>query len=366
MRNNAHMGPNSYPGTWQAALDRGHHVGAVCSTDNWGDMPGHFGNGRMAALATALTREALWEAFRARRVYGVTGDRIQLEFRVNDAPMGAVIQAAGPRRIRVRVVGSDEIDRIELLRNGRVIATHCHQGTWSLPEPGHRTRFKMRVETGWGPRPNELPMPDRQWTGELAVDGGRMIAYEPCWILPGQTPPVFDGGRARFGFLTSAKHLNERSQNANVFEFGADPAAPLRVTLNGLEESGTVADFARGSREMWYKDECVRMVAEHDRHRARFARAGGYLPPRSLQSQAPPPSAGSGLDGGDGIRRRHAPGRRSPLPASASSNATPSAPGPAPSGCGRSRWRGGDLPRRTDALVSSAICRSPCSPHAQA
>ena len=260
MRQNSHMGPPIGGGAYQNALDRGHHLGAVCGTDNWGEMPGHFGRGRAACLATALTREALWEAFLARRVYGVTGDRIQLDFTVNNAPMGSIICARGPRTIRVRTVGCDALDRIEILRNGRVIATHCHQGTWRLPRPGQTSRFKMRIEAGWGPRPNELAMPDREWSGEIIVDGGRILDSEPCWISPGQGRPVLAGERAHFTFLTPLPRPQSPWQNANVFQFEADPSAKVRVRLNDLEESGAVLDFAAGSREMWFRDECIALL----------------------------------------------------------------------------------------------------------
>jgi hypothetical protein len=62
--------------------------------------------------------------------------------------------------------------------------------------------------------------------------------------------------------LTSTRHVSERSQNADVFEFEADPAAEMLVRMNGLEERGKVADFAACSREMWFKDECVRLLSE--------------------------------------------------------------------------------------------------------
>ena len=148
LRKNLYMGPGQGGGTYQEALDRGYHVGAVCSTENWGDMAGHYGNGGMAYLAWELSREASGRRFKARRVYGVTGDRILLDFRVEEALMGSVIRAAGSRRIQVKVTGFGAIDRIELPRNGRVIATRCHQGSWSMPPTGRRSRFKMRVEAG--------------------------------------------------------------------------------------------------------------------------------------------------------------------------------------------------------------------------
>lgn len=263
LRHNSHMGPGEAGGTYQAALDRGHHLGAICSTDNWGDMPGHYGNGRMACLAPELTRESLWKAFRSRQVYGVTGDRIELGFRLNGEPMGSILQAAGPRRIDVNVTGSDAIDRIELLRNGRVIDTHCHQGTWAVPSSGDRTRFKLRVEVGWGPRPNELQVPPHPWHGELVAHGGTILGWEPCWISSGQGPTALAGNAATFDLLSSGATLKERSQNANVFEIEADPACVVELALNGMVERAALADLAAGSRNLWYREECVEFLEKH-------------------------------------------------------------------------------------------------------
>ena len=262
LRNNPHMGPGTGGSTWEDALQRGWHLGAICSTDNWGAMPGHFGRGRMACLAEELTRESLWEAFCARRVYGVTGDRIELDFTLDGQPMGSILQGSDIRKIRVNVRGSDAIDRIELLRNGRVIATHCHQGTWSIPPSGRRHRFKLRIEAGWGPRRGELPARSHSWEGKLHIKDGRIQGTEPCWVSPGQGTPRVDGDTATFTFLTPVD-LPEYWHNADVFEFDADPGSPVRIQMNERQAEATAAELAQGSRELWYKDECVSLLERH-------------------------------------------------------------------------------------------------------
>jgi hypothetical protein len=263
LRHNSHMGPGTAGGTYQDSLDRGLHLGAICSTDNWGNMPGHYGQGLMACLARELTRESLWEAFLARRVYGVTGDRIDLEFTVNGAPMGSIIQPSRRQEIRTKVRGSDALDRIEVLRNGQVFATHCHQGTWQLPRPGVRTRFKLRIEVGWGPRPNEMALPGRLWQGDLRLSDGCFVNHEPAWISPDQGIPKLAGDQASFTICSSTQDAIKPRQNATVFEFEAVPEAELLVRLNGLEEKGTIHSFAAGSRVIWFRDDCVRMLREH-------------------------------------------------------------------------------------------------------
>lgn len=262
LRHNSHMGPGVSGGTYQEALNLGLHLGAICSTDNWTNMPGHWGQGLAACLARELTRESLWEAFRARRVYGVTGDRIELDFVCNGAPMGSILGYTSRREIRVTVRGSDAIDRIEVLRNGRVIATHCHQGTWDLPQPGARSRFKLRIEPGWGPRIGEIPLPDQFWEGELRVAGGRMISWEPCWVTRDQAVPQLRGDSARFTLVSRQEYVVRASQGAIILEFEADPQAELVLRLNGLEARDTVRSFATGSHLLWYRDACIEWVRE--------------------------------------------------------------------------------------------------------
>ncbi|MBN1351131.1 DUF3604 domain-containing protein, partial [candidate division KSB1 bacterium] len=260
MRQNSHMGPGSGSGTYQAALDAGLHLGAICSTDNWTNMPGYWGQGLMACLAESLSRENLWQAFLARRVYGVTGDRIQLEFRCNDAPMGSILPFQPERQLYVAVRGSDSLDRIEILRNGQVIATHCHQGTWKMPAINQKSRFKIRIEAGWGPRLGEIPLPVQYWKGELKISGGRIAGWEPCWIMRGQTVPLINHDTARFGLISRQENVTRSSQGAIIFEFEASPEDELRLNLNQLEVHDRVRVFAEQSRLLWYRDACEKLI----------------------------------------------------------------------------------------------------------
>jgi hypothetical protein len=193
-------------------------------------------------------------------VYGVTGDRIALTFTCNGAAMGSALSYSPTRRLRVTVRGSDAIDRVELLRDGRVLATHCHQGTWSMPSGDTRTRYKMRIEAGWGPRAGEIPLPDHTWEGALSVDGGRMVSWEPCWVTRDQQVPRLEGSTARFAMVSRQAYVTRPFQGATLFEFEASPGATVRLQLNGLETVGSVRNFAAHSRLLWYREECIERV----------------------------------------------------------------------------------------------------------
>jgi hypothetical protein len=249
LRRNLSMGPGVAGGTYEDALGHGLHLGAIASSDNWSNVPGHHGHGLMACVATELTRESLWEAFLARRVYGVSGDRILLEFTVNGACMGRRITAAGRRQVRVQVKGEEAIDRIELLRNGRVIATHCHQDTWSAPR--RTSLFKVRIEAGWGAKPGTLPLADQRWPIELTLNSGRVLSGRTYRVSPDQGVPEIAGNRASVELNSRTRDALEPRKNACVFEFTADPAAELRVGVGALHTIAPVADLANGSRVLW-------------------------------------------------------------------------------------------------------------------
>ncbi len=257
LRVNPKMGPGLAGGTYQDALDLGCHVGAICSTDGTGLFPGRYNWGLMACLATELTRDALWEAFAQRRVYGVTGDRIELDLRVNGALMGSRVEASGPREISVAASGLDALDRVEALRNGRVIHTHSHQGTWEAPPAGVRSRFKLRIEAGWGPWAQEIgATAPRLWRGTLRLpDGARFISASPCWPNAGQERAVFAGNSARFSLSTPQAGPGgsplSRCRCADVFEFEARPEDVLALEIDGLQVRATVAELAGGSRVLW-------------------------------------------------------------------------------------------------------------------
>ena len=127
----------------QQALQKGLRVGFHGSSDGHVQTPGQprrpgsggrngdfnrrdtgYGSGAlMAVLAPELTRTALWEAFRARRTYATTGARIVLDFRANGQLMGQEITSESPPVFTADVVGTGPIERLELIRNDRLLLT---------------------------------------------------------------------------------------------------------------------------------------------------------------------------------------------------------------------------------------------------
>jgi hypothetical protein len=168
------MGPRDWQSTYQYGLAQGHIVGAVGSTDHHSAHPGSYGHGRMAVWSESLTRDAIWDAIKARRTYALTGDKITLAFAVNEGVMGSVLAPTPERHIQCQVQGGAAIDYVEVLHNNHVIQ---RISTWEKEKSAHNLYagpFKIYLELGWGEKGENV-----NWQAELQVVDGELLDVEP-------------------------------------------------------------------------------------------------------------------------------------------------------------------------------------------
>ena len=114
----------------QDALQRGYRLGMIGSGDSHTGHPGKklapFFFGLMGVWSEGLTREDIWRAVRLRRVYGTSGVRIILDFRINRAMMGSVLNLTSfdsSRQVSFTTIGEDEIRLVEIVKNNQVWAS---------------------------------------------------------------------------------------------------------------------------------------------------------------------------------------------------------------------------------------------------
>jgi hypothetical protein len=108
------------------ALARGYRLGIIAGGDTHNGHPG-MGDpmapmgGITAIYSEDLSRDALWDALKKKRVYGTSGDRIILDFRINGHLMGETVQGKhkSVREIHINVIGTDRLELIEIIKNNQ-------------------------------------------------------------------------------------------------------------------------------------------------------------------------------------------------------------------------------------------------------
>lgn len=250
------MGGRETANTARAALAAGLRFGFVGSSDDHAGFPGAYGEGLMAALVRDFTREGIFEAIRARRTYALTGDRIELDFTVEGAPMGATIEAGRRAEARFSVGGRDELDVVEVIQDGRVV-----QRAHADDAAGLSPTVQVRLEWGWGPW-GALAL-DRvcDWAMRVQVENGRIARYFPCL----QSMPYDEQRRHRFEregeaglairSYTARKNAYRENPNQSVvleIEGGADTVLKLALTEPAAQESAhTLGELQRGSANLF-------------------------------------------------------------------------------------------------------------------
>ena len=160
------------------AIKQGYKVGVVANSDGHKGRPGAshpgastFGayGGLTCVLAESLTREAVFEAIKARRCYGVTAaQRIHVELAVNGLPMGAAGRTDGLVKVSGRAVGTGPIERIDIFRgldHIRMVSPYTPESfegsqQYRIAWAGSRVRGRDRLTT---------------WDGHVELSAGRFL-----------------------------------------------------------------------------------------------------------------------------------------------------------------------------------------------
>lgn len=256
------MGPRDAGSTAEEGWRRGFRFGIVGGTDHHAAWPGSHGDGRMGVFARELTREAIWEAFLARRVFAATGDRIDARMLINGAWIGESIAAPATRNAEIQVSAPGPLDKVELLKNGRVVRR------W-FPEPvdvdERARRYRFRVTWGWGR--NTVPV---EWQASLQLTGGRICDVETHFagqaiVAPkgtqGSGPNVLDdvdlphqlterGERlCRWQSITMGnKSMRHETTQSITFDIEASLSDNVRIEVNGCTIDHQLGDLLRRSR----------------------------------------------------------------------------------------------------------------------
>ncbi len=222
------------------ALEKGYKVGFTAGSDDHKGRPGaaypgsgSFGvyGGLTCVYAAELTREGLWEALKARRCYGTTGQRILLEVTADGRPMGSEFQASAPPEISVKVTGTAPVERVDVFRGLEQV--------YSFPETVERAEDKVRV--AWSGQRIRARNRLVRWDGGLTLEGGRILAAEGY---------AFDSASEGIQETTAQsvtwKSVTTGDADGVVLTLDAPPEAVLNFKTDVVNRSVSLREIAGG------------------------------------------------------------------------------------------------------------------------
>ena len=250
------MGPRDGRSSMIQGLLAGEKFGIIGSTDHHSAHPGSHDHGRLAVWAGELTRDGIWEAIQSRRTYALTGDRIELTFSLNGAPMGSILSPSRDRSAEVAETGGAPLDYVDLVKNGRVIARRSASDDPRDGSPGFRGKVTLAVGWGEAARPTD-------WRVRFGVRDGRLLGVEPRFSGEESVSPqardlasyqVSSWSRVgdhevRFTTRTSP-NSNTRTDGTQKFtlEIEGDGHTRVGAEINGRELSYSLAELRQGPR----------------------------------------------------------------------------------------------------------------------
>jgi len=106
------------------ALGAGFHLGFIASSDHYST---HISYANLLVPDRLTTRRDLTRAIEQRRSYAST-DNIVVDFRAGDTLEGGELEAAESPVFSVRVIGTEPVMRVDVVKNNRVLYTYRPQG----------------------------------------------------------------------------------------------------------------------------------------------------------------------------------------------------------------------------------------------
>lgn len=181
---------------WLATGDPAYKLAIIGSTDNHRASPGSvaeveanlaeregpYTGGLVAAWATDVSRNAIWEALQSKRVYATSGGRIALEFTAKAystvVPMGGTLTVSGATDIylHARAIGegASGILRIEIVKNGALlVAQSTDHLDYRDPDVDANAYYRVKVFQAATPMVHgDHCLNERAWSSPIWVEQG--------------------------------------------------------------------------------------------------------------------------------------------------------------------------------------------------
>jgi len=222
---------------YQMALDKGWHVAPSNNQDN------HKGNwmfsndARTVVLAPELTRDAIFEAIRQKRVYATEDKDLRVTYFLNGAVMGSSLD--NPSTLNFNITFSDAqitdiITKVSIIANGGVVVAsttpNTNAGTWNFTMPTDPYSFYyVRIDQA----DTDVAVTAPVWTGDVVKVGVSKVEAS-------QDPQIVG---TPVDFTATAYNNGSVGVTNATMEFFKDSIAPENklgeVTALSIPASGT-------------------------------------------------------------------------------------------------------------------------------
>lgn len=266
MDRHIHMGPRCDSGSLESGWKRGFHLGCIASGDNH-SVPGVYGFGLAAAIAKSNSKEDIFDAFINRRVYGISKDKIELDYTIDDSLMGSIIESNKEAKLKINIIGSNALDRVELIDTDKTVEMIPHIISETRKE--NTIRFKFKLEFGWGPdRKVFEDIESKIWHGKLETNG-KILSIQKCWSNFGQKIINQDDKTCEFeitSYKTTAtgKWMGPSAVTTEgfIFEIETDVNSSLSLIVDNKKYELKVTDILEGSFLLPLLDESNQLIKE--------------------------------------------------------------------------------------------------------
>jgi hypothetical protein len=99
-----------------ALKEKNYQLGFIASGDH-----NSMGVGVAALWVKEHSRAGIMEALKSKRCFATTGDKISIDFRLNEVVQGSEVQISGAPKLNIVVKGQRELAKVAILRNSQVI-----------------------------------------------------------------------------------------------------------------------------------------------------------------------------------------------------------------------------------------------------
>lgn len=266
MTRHVHMGPRTGKTCVEEGLNKGNKIGIIAAGDNH-SCPSVYGFGYCAVLAKSNSKEDIWDALVNRRTYGVSKDKIKLNFSIDNHEMGSITKPNKEAKLNIKVSASNAIDRLEIITDNIVQEMIPHTSTWEKEELSGKIKFKFQLELGWGPDRRIFPdIESKEWHGKLETTG-KLLSVEKCWSTFGQklfhvTEDSCEFDVTSYKTTASGKWMGPSAITTEgfIFEIEDELNSSVKLTIDGIEYELPIRDLLKSSDLIPLMDEAKELL----------------------------------------------------------------------------------------------------------